>query len=76
MSNAVRGSAGLASPTLQEAQRADMLDHYFSKGDIAMDPKGYFKFKIDTKKKLSFHPIVILVLSMTRVNFFTWKVTD
>jgi len=54
LSNAVRGSAGLALPTLEEAQRADMLDHYLSKRDITMDPKGYFKFKIDTDKKVIF----------------------
>jgi len=54
LSNAVRSSAGLASPTLEEAQKADMLDHYLSKRDIAMDPKGYFKFKIDTEKKVIF----------------------
>mmetsp|Transcript_22087 Transcript_22087/g.48043 ORF Transcript_22087/g.48043 Transcript_22087/m.48043 type:complete len:341 (+) Transcript_22087:91-1113(+) len=53
LSNAVRASVG-AAPTLEEAQRADMLDHYLSKRDIAMDPKGYFKFRIDTEKKIIF----------------------
>jgi hypothetical protein len=47
----VRASGGLAVPTLAEAQRADMLDHYLSKRDIAMDPKGYFLFRVDTTKK-------------------------
>ena len=54
LSDAVRGSGGLALPTLEEAQHADMLDHYLSKRDIAMDPKGYFKFKIDPQKKVIF----------------------
>ena len=62
LSTAVFASGGLASPTIHEAKRADMLDHYLSKRDIAMDPKGYFKFKIDTEKKIifaSYHSCII-----------------
>lgn len=54
LSTAVRASGGLASPSVHDAQRADMLDHYLSKRSVAMDPKGYFKFKIDTEKKIIF----------------------
>lgn len=62
LSNAVRGSAGLALPTLEEAQKADMLDCYLSKRDLTMDPKGYFKFKIDEEKKVifaSYHSCIV-----------------
>ena len=62
LSTAVRASGGLAAPTLHEAQRADMLDHYLSKRSIAMDPKGYFKFRIDRDKKVifaSYHSCII-----------------
>ncbi len=54
LSTAVRASAGLSLISLEEAQKADMLDHYLSKRSMAMDPKGYFKFKIDTTKKMLF----------------------
>ena len=62
MSNAVRASGGMAHPTVEEAQRADMLDHYLSKREIAMDPKGYFIFGVDTKQKLlsaSYHSCIL-----------------
>mmetsp|Transcript_13073 Transcript_13073/g.19828 ORF Transcript_13073/g.19828 Transcript_13073/m.19828 type:complete len:158 (+) Transcript_13073:186-659(+) len=54
LSTAVWASGGRALPTVEEAQRAGMLDHYLSKREMAMDPKGYFKFKVDTEKKCLF----------------------
>lgn len=62
LSNTFNGSAGLASHTLEDAQRADMLDQYLSKRDVVMDPKGYFKFKINTEKKIifaSYHSCIV-----------------
>jgi hypothetical protein len=62
LSLAVSNSGGLASPTIDEANRADMLNHYLSKRDINMDPSGYFKLKIDTEQKeiqASYHSCII-----------------
>jgi len=63
LSNAVRTSnSSRGGVSLHDAQRADLLDHYLSKRDIKMDPKGYFKFRIDTTKNIifaSYHSCII-----------------
>ena len=59
LSNIVKASDAMA---LEDAQKADMLDHYLSKREIAMDPNGYFIFGVDKKKKrltASYHSCIV-----------------
>jgi len=65
LSHAVRTSTSTSHRggiTLHDAQQADLLDQYLSKRDIKMDPKGYFKFRLDTTKHIifaSYHSCII-----------------